>query len=85
MAGTNALAYFANEKSFMSFPFYFRNYSNCVVNNEQFSKDSNTQPGANVIKLFTAVSYDFLKYAISFVPGKPFQVRLNLQVRLEPT
>ena len=61
MAGTNALAYFANEKRFISFPFYFLNYSNCVVNNEQFSKDSNTQPGANVTKLFTAVSYDFSK------------------------
>jgi hypothetical protein len=31
---------------------------------------------ANVIKLFTAVSYDFSKYARAFVPGKPFQPRL---------
>ncbi len=33
-------------------------------------------PGANVIKLFSAVNYDFLKYARVFVPGKPFQPSL---------
>jgi hypothetical protein len=32
-------------------------------------------PGANVIKLFTTVSYDF-SYATEFVPGKPFQPSL---------
>jgi hypothetical protein len=31
---------------------------------------------ANVKKLFTAVSYDFSKYARVFVPGKPFQPSL---------
>jgi hypothetical protein len=30
-------------------------------------------PGANVIKLYTAVSYDFFN---EFVPGKPFQPSL---------
>jgi hypothetical protein len=28
---------------------------------------------ANVMKLLTAVSYEFLYYAGAFVPGKPFQ------------
>ncbi len=32
--------------------------------------------GANVIKLFMAVSYDFSKYVNAFVPGKPFQPTL---------
>ncbi len=31
---------------------------------------------ANVIKLFTAVSYDFSYQARAFVPGKPFQPSL---------
>ncbi len=33
-------------------------------------------PGANVIKLFTALSYDFSLKARAFVPGKPFQPSL---------
>ncbi len=32
--------------------------------------------GINVIKLFTAISYDFLKLATAFVPGNPFQSSL---------
>jgi hypothetical protein len=32
--------------------------------------------GANVTKLFTVVSYEFLKYARAFVPGKLFQPNL---------
>ncbi len=35
--------------------------------------DESWKPGANVIKLFTGVSYDFSKWARVFVPGKPFQ------------
>jgi hypothetical protein len=34
------------------------------------------QSGANVIKLFTSVSYDFSLYIRAFVPGKPFQPSL---------
>ncbi len=30
-------------------------------------------PGANIIKLFSAVIYKFLKYVIVLVRGKPFQ------------
>jgi hypothetical protein len=30
-------------------------------------------PGANVIKLFTDVSYEFWKYARVFASSKPFQ------------
>ncbi len=33
-------------------------------------------PGANVIKLFTAVIYDFRNKLMCFVPGKPFQPSL---------
>jgi hypothetical protein len=33
-------------------------------------------PVANFVKLFTAVSYDFSKYALAFVLGKPFQPSL---------
>jgi hypothetical protein len=33
-------------------------------------------PVANVIKIFTAVSYDFSLKARAFVPGKPFQTSL---------
>jgi hypothetical protein len=33
-------------------------------------------PGANVIKLFTAISYEFLYQARAFVPGKLFQSSL---------
>jgi hypothetical protein len=33
-------------------------------------------PGTNVIKHFTAVSYAFSQQARSFVPGKPFQSSL---------
>ena len=33
--------------------------------------------GANVIRLFTAVSYDFSWLARVFVPGKPFQPSLK--------
>ncbi len=33
-------------------------------------------PVANVIKLFTAVSYEFSLLARVFVPGKPFQPSL---------
>jgi hypothetical protein len=33
-------------------------------------------PGANVIKLFTAVSYEFSKQARAFVHGKPFHPSL---------
>ncbi len=33
-------------------------------------------PGANVIKLFTVVSYDFSQLATVFVLGKPFQLSL---------
>ncbi len=33
-------------------------------------------PGANVIKHFTVVSYDFSFKARAFVPGKPFQPSL---------
>jgi hypothetical protein len=32
--------------------------------------------GANPIKLFTAVIYEFSFYATVFVPGKPFQPNL---------
>jgi hypothetical protein len=32
--------------------------------------------GANIIKLFTAVSYEFLEYARVFVPSKLFQPSL---------
>ncbi len=32
--------------------------------------------GANVIKLFTTVSYNFLQLARALVPGKPFQPNL---------
>ncbi len=34
------------------------------------------QPGANVIKLFRALSCEFLQYTRAFVPGKPFQPSL---------
>jgi hypothetical protein len=34
------------------------------------------RPGANVINLFTAVSYDFPKKVGAFVPGMPFQPSL---------
>ena len=36
---------------------------------------------ANVIKLFTAVSYDFLYLARAFVPGKLSQPSLMFKVR----
>ncbi len=39
------------------------------------------KPEAIVIKLFTAVSYDFSLKARVFVPGKPFQSSLMLAVR----
>ncbi len=34
------------------------------------------QPRANVIKLFTVVSYDFSYLARTFVPGKPYHPSL---------
>ncbi len=44
---------------------HFINVNNtCLIRSKQC---------VNVIKLFTAVSYDFLKYARAFVLGKPFQ------------
>jgi hypothetical protein len=33
-------------------------------------------PGANVIKILTAVIYEFLEYAREFLPNKLFQPRL---------
>jgi hypothetical protein len=39
--------------------------------------------GVNVIKLFTAVSYNFLKEARAFVPGKPFQPSLMFAGKAE--
>jgi len=30
-------------------------------------------PGANAIKVFTAISYNILQYAGAFVPDKPYQ------------
>jgi hypothetical protein len=49
-----------------------------VPGNESARKknQSNQSPGANVIKLFTAVSYDFSLKARAFIPGKPFQPSL---------
>jgi hypothetical protein len=42
-------------------------------------KYSSKKPVAKVIKQFTAVSYNFLKYAWAFVPGKPFQPSLMFE------
>jgi hypothetical protein len=42
-------------------------------------------PGANFIKLFMAMIYEFLKEARVFVLGKLFQDSLILQVRSKPT
>jgi hypothetical protein len=42
-----------------------------------------SSPGANVTKLFMAVSYDFSLQARAFVPGKPFQPSLMFAGRAE--